>query len=410
METTAATRYFRKRGRDMSDQSQYLKSSKLIATHYGEEYEHYYNAIVPPIFMNSLNVFETVDGYYDFDRRDKHTYCYGRVQNPTVRILEDKMAALEHGAGAMAFASGMAAASTAVLTVCRAGGHVICVRNAYGPLRILLDGYAKDHLGITTTYVDGDRVEEFEEALTENTQLIVLESPSSVVLTLQDIRGVSEAAKKAGAKVYIDNTFCTPIYQQPLDLGADIVMHTASKYIGGHSDVIGGFLIAKDEALFAQLLANRELFGGIAGPMEAWLMIRGLRTMEVRLAQHQETAMAAAQYLEGHPKVRKVNYPGLPSHPQYELMKRQQQGNTGLLSFEIYGTTGDAVKVVERLKLFKIGVSWGGFESLVFVPHARLSPEECAQLRGDQGIIRIHCGLEGSEALIADLEQALSSL
>ena len=126
----------------MSDQSQYLKSSKLIATHYGEEYEHYYNAIVPPIFMNSLNVFETVDGYYDFDRRDKHTYCYGRVQNPTVRILEDKMAALEHGAGAMAFASGMAAASTAVLTVCRAGGHVICVRNAYGPLRILLDGYA----------------------------------------------------------------------------------------------------------------------------------------------------------------------------------------------------------------------------------------------------------------------------
>lgn len=392
----------------MSDQSQYLKSSKLIAAHYGEEYEHYYNAIVPPIFMNSLNVFETLDDYYDFDRRDKHKYCYGRVQNPTVRILEDKLGALEHGVGALAFSSGMAAATTAVLTVCRAGSHVVCIRNAYGPLKTFLDGYGKEHMGITTTYVEGDRLEEFEEAVTDHTHLIVLESPSSAVFSLQDIRGVSEIAKRAGAKVYIDNTFCTPIYQQPLDLGADIVMHTTSKYIGGHSDVIGGILAVKDEALMDQLLANRELLGGIPGPMEAWLMIRGLRTMEVRIAQHGETALAVAQYLEKHPRVKKVNYPGLPSHPQYALMKRQQQGNTGLLSFEINGATEEAVKVAERLKLFKIGVSWGGFESLVFLPHARSGEEECRALRGAQGLIRIHCGLEGTEALIADLEAALA--
>ena len=392
----------------MSDQNQYLKSSKLIATHYGEEYEHYYNAIVPPVFMNSLNVFESLDDYYDFDRRDKHKYCYGRVQNPTVRILEDKIGALEHGVGALAYASGMAAATAAVLTVCRTGSHVICVRNAYGPLKSFLSGYAKEHMDITVTYVDGDCPEEFEENITDRTDLIILESPSSVVFSLQDIRSVSELAKKVNAKVYIDNTYCTPIYQHPLDLGADIVMHSTSKYIGGHSDVIGGMLAVKDEELFKKLLENRELFGGIVGPMEAWLMIRGLRTMEVRVARHQETAMAVAEFLEGHPKVRKVNYTGLPSHPQYELMKRQQQGNTGLLSFEIDGSAKEAEEVASRLSIFKIGVSWGGFESLVFLPHARTGEDECKKLRGSQNIIRIHCGLEGTEDLIADLESALA--
>ncbi len=390
----------------MSDQNQYLKSSRLIAAHYGEEYEHYYNAVVPPIFMNSLNVFETLDDYYDFDRRDKHKYCYGRVQNPTVRILEDKICALEHGVGALAFSSGMAAAVTAVLTVCRAGSHVVCIRNAYGPLKDFLSGYCREHMNIATTYVDGDRLEEFEESISEGTDLVILESPSSVVFSLQDIRGVAEIAGRRGARVYIDNTFCTSVYQQPLDLGADIVMHTTSKYIGGHSDVIGGMLAVKDPELMKRLLSYRELFGGIPGPMEAWLMIRGLRTMEVRIEQHQASAMAVARFLEQHPKVRKVNYPGLPSHPQYELMKRQQSGNTGLLSFEIKGTAEDAAKLAESLKIFKIGVSWGGFERLVFLPHARLTEESCRLLRGDKNIIRIHCGLEGTEALISDLENA----
>ena len=164
--------------------------------------------------------------HYDFDRTDKHKYCYGRVQNPTVRILEDKIAALEHGVGALAFASGMAAATTAVLTACKAGSHVVCLHNAYGPLKDFLSKYCTEHLDITLTYVTGDSVEEFEEAVTDATDLIVLESPSSVLFSLQDIRAVSRIARKHQALVYIDNTFCTPIYQQPLDMGADIVMHT----------------------------------------------------------------------------------------------------------------------------------------------------------------------------------------
>ena len=392
----------------MADQEAYRKDSKLITAHYGEEYEHYYNAIVPPIFMNSLNVFETLDDYYDFDRTDKHKYCYGRVQNPTVRILEDKVAALEHGVGALAFASGMAAATTAVLTSCKAGSNVVCIHNAYGPLKDFLTKYCSEHMNITTTFVKGDRPEEFEEHVTDATDLIVLESPSSLVFSLQDISAVSEIAKKHHALVYIDNTFCTPIYQQPLDMGADIVMHTTSKYIGGHSDLIGGMLVVKDPELMKKLTAQRELLGGIVGPMEAWLMIRGLRSMEVRLGAHQETAMKVAAFLEKHPKVRKVYYPGLPSHPQYQLMKRQQTGNTGLMSFEIDGTTEEATKVAEALKIFKIGVSWGGFESLVFLPHARLDQETCRVLGADQNVIRIHCGLEGTDALISDLESALA--
>jgi cystathionine gamma-lyase len=394
----------------MTEQSFYRQNEQLITAHYGEEYEHYYNAIVPPVFMNSLNVFETLDDYYDFDRRDPHKYCYGRVQNPTVRILEEKIAALENGTGALAFASGMAAATTAVMTVCKTGSHVVCIRNAYGPLKDFLAGYCKEHMNVDTTFVKGDQVSDFEESVTDRTDLIVLESPSSLVFSLQDIRAVSEIAHAHGARVYIDNTFCTPFYQKPLDLGADIVMHTTSKYIGGHSDLIGGMLAVKDEELMKALTANRELFGGIPGPMEAWLMIRGLRTMGVRIAQHQETALKVAQFLENHPKVRKVNYPGLPSHPQYELMKRQQTGNTGLMSFEIEGPTEQAVKVAESLKIFKIGVSWGGFESLVFMPHLRLDEATCETLGGSQNIIRIHCGLEGSDALIADLEAALAQI
>jgi len=394
----------------VTKQEEYLKSSKLVTAHYGEEYEQYYNSIVPPVFMNSLNVFETIDDYYDFDRTDRHMYCYGRVQNPTTRILEDKIAALEHGAGALAFASGMAAATTAVLTACRSGSHVVCIHNAYGPLKDFLNGYCREHMGIATTYVKGDCAEEFAEAVTDGTDLIVLESPSSVVLSLQDIGAVRLVAQKHNALIYIDNSYCTPIYQQPLLMGADIVMHTTSKYIGGHSDVIGGMLAVKDEELLKKLTRGRELLGGIVGPMEAWLMIRGLRTLEVRLKAHQNTAMKVAQFLESHEKVRKVNYPGLSSHPQYELMKGQQSGNTGLLSFEIDGTTNDAKKLAESLKIFKIGVSWGGFESLVFMPHARMDEETCQMLSADQNVIRIHCGLEGTDALISDLESALADI
>ena len=392
------------------EQNFYLSSPEMITSHYGEEYEKYYNAIVPPIFMNSLNVFGEIDDYFNADVHDKHTYVYGRVQNPTVRILEDKVAALEHGVAAFAFGSGMAAATTAVLSVIKTGQHIVCVRNAYGPLKNFVENYCSEHLGTTLTYVKGNEISEFEEAITDNTSLVILESPSSVVFSLQDIEAVCEIAHAHGAKVYIDNTFCTPIFSNPLDLGADIVMHTASKYMGGHSDVIGGVLAVRDEALAKTIVSNRELFGGIIGPMEAWLVLRGLRTLSVRVRAHEQAATQVAEYLENHPKVRKVYYTGLKSHPQYALAQKQQKGSTGLLTFEVRGTTEDAKKVVNSLKVFKIGVSWGGFESLACMPHMRCDEEACQWLGGDQNLIRIHCGLEGTDALIADLEQALENI
>ena len=392
------------------EQKFYLSSPEMITSHYGEEYDKYYNAIVPPIFMNSLNVFEEIDDYFNARTHDKHTYVYGRVQNPTVRILEDKIAALEHGVAAFAFGSGMAAATTAVLSVVKTGDNIVCLRNAYGPLKNFVENYCPQHLGTTLTYVKGNDVSDFEEAITDNTSLVILESPSSVVFSLQDVEAVSRIAHEHGAKVYIDNSFCTPIFSTPLDMGADIVMHTTSKYMGGHSDIIGGVLAVRDEELANTIVTNRELFGGIIGPMEAWLVLRGLRTLSVRVKAHEETALKVAEYLENHPKVDKVYYTGLKSHPQYDLVRKQQKGSTGLMTFEIRGTAEDAKKVVNSLKVFKIGVSWGGFESLACMPHLRCDEQTCQWLGAGQHLIRIHCGLEGTDALIADLEQALEKI
>lgn len=392
------------------DQKFYMSSPEMITSHYAEEYEKYYNAIVPPIFMNSLNVFSEIDDYFNADVHDKHTYVYGRVQNPTVRILEEKIAALEHGVAAYAFASGMAAATTAVLTVVKSGQNIVCLRNAYGPLKNFVESYCPTHLGTTLTYVKGNDTAEFEEAITNNTSLVILESPSSVVFSLQDIEAVCKIAHRRGAKVYIDNSFCTPIFSNPLDLGADIVMHTTSKYMGGHSDIIGGVLVLRDEELAKKIVTHRELFGGIIGPMEAWLVLRGLRTLSVRVKAHEACAMKVAEYLENHPRVDKAYYTGLKSHPQYDLVQKQQRGSTGLMTFEIKGCTEDAKKVINSLRIFKIGVSWGGFESLACMPHLRCDENTCQWLGGKQHLIRIHCGLEGADALIADLQQALNQI
>lgn len=265
-------------------------------------------------------------------------------------------------------------------------------------------------MNIKTTFVEGSRIEEFENALTEKTQLIVLESPSSVVFSVQDIKTVSELARKKGAKVYIDNTYCTPIYQKPLELGVDIAMHTTSKYLGGHSDLIGGALILKDRELADKIRNMREQLGSIIGPMEGWLILRGLRTLEIRVKEHGRTAKDIAEWLEKHPKVKHVYYPGLSSHRQAELIEKQQSGSTGLLSFQIDGTVEQAKQFCEMLKVFKIGVSWGGFESLVMMPYARLSKEEAESMGGSSNIIRIHCGLEGKEILKQDLENAFDAV
>ncbi len=386
-----------------------MREERLAITHFGEDQTKYMNAVVPPVFMNSLHVFDSIESYAQHE--ENQSYVYGRAANPTVHILEEKVASLEGGCRAVAFASGMAAAAAAILAVCKVKSHIICMRDVYQPVKNILNQYFIPKMEITVSYWDGLDLNELEALIQDNTDMILLESPATFVFTVTDIAGTARIAKAHGIKTYIDNTYCTPLYQKPLAMGIDIVMHTMSKYIGGHSDIIGGILVVKDEEL-GKMLQNtiRELFGGILGPMEAWLAIRGLRTLEVRLEQHQKTAIEVARYLENHPKVERVYYTGLDSHPQAQLIKRQQVGHTGLMSFVLKDDPERAAKLVNLLKIFEIGCSWGGFESLALCPLLSYSEAdmEFLNLRArDKGLIRIHCGLEGADVLIEDLEQAL---
>ena len=390
-----------------------MNDDLLALTHTGDDYDKYFGAVVPPVFMNSLHIFKTFEDYSNVDIFAEDQFIYGRVANPTVVIAEKKIAQLENGVRAAIFSSGMAAAAAAIMATCKAGSHIICLRNIYQPVKRFLSTVCEPNLSMSTTYVSGQDLSELEHAIRPETSLIILESPATFIFSVTDLRGVADIAKKHGIKTYIDNSYCTPLFQKPLDLGIDISMHTMSKYLGGHSDVIGGVLVSKDDALMRKIMSEmREWFGGIIGPMEAWLVTRSLRTLAVRLNQHQETAMEVARYLDSHPKVSRVYYTGLESHPQADIIAKQQTGHTGLMSFMLDAPPEAAVKLINELKLFGIGVSWGGFESLALTPLYNAPEEELAflSLPEGRGLIRLYCGLEGTSNLLQDLEHALNIL
>lgn len=385
-----------------------------ILTHFGENPDLYMNAVTPPVFMSSLHVYKTMEEYWDIDSyADEHKYIYGRASNPTTRILEKKIAQLEHGTRAAVFASGMAAATSAIMAACTSGGHIVCMRDCYQPVKRFLNTVAVPRLNMKVTYVKGTSLQEWEDSIQPNTQLFILESPATFVFTVVDLRSIAKLARAKGILTYIDNTCCTPVFQKPLDMGIDIVMHTMSKYIGGHSDLIGGVLVAKDDMLLKRIVCEcREWFGGILGPAEAWLAMRGLRTLDARLQMHQKTANSVAEYLENNIKVKKVYYTGLSSHPQADLIKQQQTGHTGLLSFVLDASAEKAIEFVNALRRFGKGCSWGGFESLALLPLYHSLPEELDFLgmQAEKGLIRLHCGLEGAENLLEDLDNAFSVL
>ncbi|MFR1449823.1 MAG: trans-sulfuration enzyme family protein [Beduini sp.] len=388
-----------------------MEDELMILTHFGENLNEYKNAITPPIFMNSLHTFNNITEYYKKETRASDQYFYGRVDNPTSVIAERKIAALENGKHALIFSSGMAAATTALQSILKAGSHIICVKNAYSVLVSFIEEYLVSKMNMSVTYVEGQNTDEIIQAINDNTDLIILESPVSLTFNVQDIRAITSIAKSKNIKTYIDNSYCTPLFQKPLDMGVDVVMHTASKYLGGHSDLIGGALVTNDTQLFNTIHSMREMCGGILGPQEAFLLIRGMRTLEIRVKAHAKTALEVANFLEQDTRIDKVYYPGLKSHPQYELIQKQQSGSTGLLSFELKTTSEEKiVQFVDSLKVFKIGVSWGGFESLVCTPLLMHSDKEASKAGCKRGIIRIHCGLEGSENLINDLKQALDQM
>lgn len=391
-----------------------MRDELITITHTADEYDKYLNAVVPPVFLNSLHLYNRFEDYLEAasDPCQEEKFVYGRDQNPTVHILERKIAELEHGARAVVFASGMGAAAAAIMTTCCSGSHIVCMRDVYQPVKRFINNFCVPKFGMTVTYVSGNDLDEIETAMKKaNTTLMIIESPATFVFRVVDLEKIAKLAHQYEVKTYIDNTCLTPLFQKPLDLGIDICMHTMSKYIGGHSDILGGVLVSKDEDLMCNMIKTvREWYASVMGPMEAWLAIRGLRTLPVRIQEHQRIGMEVAGWLEKNPKVKKVYYTGLSSHPQADLIKKQQKGHTSLMSIELDADPEEAVKFINRLHLFGKGCSWGGFESLAIMPLYKAEQEELDFLQADRGLIRLYCGLEGSDNLIEDLERAFAGM
>ncbi len=372
------------------------------AIHVGQEPDSTTGAVIPPIYQNST--------YAQIGIGEHKGYRYSRLENPTRSALETCIAALENGRYGLAFASGLAA-EQAVLSLCRPGDHIVACDDLYGGTYRLFE-HIMQHNNVETSYVRANATADYEKAIRPNTKLLWLETPTNPLLRVIDIWAVAELAHRHKVLLVVDNTFATPYFQQPLDLGADMVVHSTTKYINGHSDVIGGMIVMKDADLYQNIQFYQGTAGAIPGPFDAWLTLRGVKTLAVRMRQHAENADAIAGFLSEHPLVEKIYYPGLPSHPDHELAKRQMNGFGGMVSFQVKGTLDDVNKIVRRFKIFTFGASLGGVESLVCHPASmthRTTPPEIREAHGlTDTLLRLSVGIEDSRDLLSDLNQALA--
>ncbi|MDR1415903.1 MAG: PLP-dependent aspartate aminotransferase family protein [Prevotellaceae bacterium] len=338
-------------------------------------------------------------------------YEYVRLQNPTREALEVKLASLENARYGLAFSSGMAAETSLLLTLLKSGDHIVAFDDLYGGTKRLFEQVFAN-FGVEASYVDATNAQLVERALKPSTKMVWIESPTNPLLKLADIRAIAAITQKRGLILVVDNTFLSPYLQRPLDLGADVVVHSVTKYLGGHSDVLGGALLVNSEPLYERLQFHQNSTGAVLPPFDSYLTLRGLKTLALRMEQHGKNALAIARYLEKHPKVSRVFYPGLESHPQHALAKSQASGFGGVLSFDVKGTMADAENFLERLKLFTLAESLGGVESLIELPslmtHASVEKAEREKVGITDTLIRVSVGIEGVADLIADLEQALA--
>ena len=371
------------------------------AIHAGQSPDPTTGAIMPPIYQTSTYVQpklgEPLGGYE-----------YARVQNPTREAMERNVAALESGAHGIAFASGMAAIE-AIAKRLSSGDHVIYEENVYGGTHRMF-AMVLSRFGLEFTAMDTRDPQRVREAIRPNTKLLHLETPTNPMMRISDLRALAEVADQAGALVAVDNTFASPYNQRPLELGAHMVVHSSTKYLNGHSDVIGGVVVTNDDKVAEDLRFMQKATGGVPGPFDAWLVLRGTKTLHVRMERHNSNGQRIAEFLEQHPGVDAVHYPGLPSHPQHELAKRQMKGFTGMISLEL-GSLARATKVAERTRLFSLAESLGGVESLIGHPaimtHASVPKEMRDRMGVSEGLIRLSVGIEDVEDLIEDLDQAL---
>lgn len=377
-----------------------------LLQHLGEE-KTGVSPVVPPIVQTSLFVHPDLDSFWGtmFDHTpDKERYIYSRVGNPNLTVAEKKLAALEGTESALLFSSGMAAITAALMSTLEAGAHLVYVDTIYGPTKQWIEQYLP-RFGITSTPVRGDSLEEIEAALTPTTKAIYLESPSSVVFRLQDLREISELARARGIITLIDNSYASPVLQNPAEFGIDLVCHSATKYISGHSDVVAGLVCGSKERLTQIMSQEGQWFGGLLAPFPAWLLLRGLRTMPLRVKASQACGEALFQYLQTQPKVEQIFHVGDPDSAQRALFESQMRGSVSLLSFRPKDQDLARIKeFVHALEVFQLGVSWGGFESLVVPIPLSTQPEP------HDWVIRLYGGLEDPQDLVDDLDRAFKIL
>jgi len=370
--------------------------------HAGQAPDPSTGAIMQPIYATSTYV-QSSPGVHQ-------GYEYSRTQNPTRMAYERCIADLESGSHGFAFASGMAAIGT-ILELIDSGSHVIAMDDLYGGTRRLFTGVRTRSAGLDFSYVDLSDLDQVRNAFKDNTRMVWIETPTNPLLKIVDIKAVAALGKKHGAIVVVDNTFATPYLQRPLELGADIVMHSATKFINGHSDVVGGIVVTADTMLAEQLGYLQNSIGSVAGPFDSFLALRGVKTLDVRMQRHCESAMHIAEWLEKDARVDSVLYPGLPSHPEHELARKQMEGFGGIVTFFIKGDLDDARRFLERCDVFALAESLGGVESLIEHPgimtHASVPERERAKLGINDQLIRLSVGIEAIEDLIEDLDRAL---
>jgi methionine-gamma-lyase len=392
----------------------YTKNSRpeTVAIHAGTEPRKALGAVSVPIYQSSTFAFDDADQGAARFAGTESGYIYTRLGNPTVAALEQAVSTLEGGYGGLGTASGMAAITTVMLTFLKSGDHVIGTDAVYGPSRLLLEKQLVK-FGIESSWVPTEDASAIEAAIRPETRLFFIETPANPTIKLTDLEACGKLAKRCGALLVVDNTFSTPLLQRPLEYGAHVVVHSMTKYINGHGDVVAGMIVSSDEAQHTRLLSMLRSHGGTMDPHQAWLVLRGLRTLPLRLEKAQANAQKLAAWLHESPHVAWVQFPGLPGHPQHDLMKRQMGGPGGVISFGVHGGLETATQVINSVKVATLAVSLGGVETLIEHPasmtHAGMPREEreAAGIRDD--LIRIAVGCEAFEDLRADLEQAIQA-
>jgi methionine-gamma-lyase len=395
-----------------SERSSVRKGRSTRSVHGGELLKDCHGAVTTPIFQTSTFFFPTDDPITWEGKVPDGSYIYSRHGNPTITAVEGKMASLEDAEAAVAFSSGMAAISTTILSLLKKGDRLVSIEDLYGGTFNLMRSELP-RFGVDVQMVSTTDTKSMERGLEAGANLVYLESPTNPLLKLVDIKTVVELAHSAGAKVMIDSTFATPINQNPIEMGVDVVVHSATKYLNGHSDLIAGVVVGNKEDM-RRVYEKRIVYGGSLDPMGAFLLMRGVKTLDVRMQRHNSNGLAVAKFLERHEKVERVHYPGLPSHAQHELAERQMRGFGGMVSFEVAGGRNGAEKLLRSLQVIKRATSLGGVDSLVSMPlnssHSLLTPEERSRLGIRDSLVRLSVGIEDAPDIIDDLNRGLSQI